>query len=110
MHGGKSFTKLDMSQMYQQILLVDSSRELLIINTHHGLFRYNHLPFGVSSAPGIFQRTMESILQDIPHVMVYLDDILITGSSEEEHLHTLDKVLTKLEAAGLWLSANVPRS
>ena len=60
--GGKTFTKLDMSQAYQQLVLDKESRKYVVINTHRGLFRYNRLPFGVSSAPGIFQRTMENLL------------------------------------------------
>ena len=46
---------------------------------------------------------MESILQGITHVCVYLDDILITGATEKEHLKNLDKVLTRLERAGIHL-------
>ena len=53
--GGKMFTKLDMSQAYQQLVLEEDSRKYVVINTHRGLFRYNRLPFGISSAPGIFQ-------------------------------------------------------
>ena len=49
--GGKQFLKLNLSQAYQQLLLYDKSAELVTINTHHGLFRYNRLPFGVASAP-----------------------------------------------------------
>lgn len=100
---GKQFTKLDLSQAYQQILLDEESKKLLVINTHQGLFRYNRLPFGVSSAPGIFQRTMETILKGIPHVTVYLDDILIMGKTEAEHLQTLEIVLQTIKSAGLRL-------
>ena len=103
LHGGKHFTKLDMSQAYQQILVEEESKKLLVINTHRGLFRYNRLPFGVSSAPGIFQRTMETLLQGIPHVVVYIDDILITGPTDEAHLQALHQVLDRLEKAGLRL-------
>ena len=46
---------------------------------------------------------MENLLQGIPCVSIYLDDILITGPTETEHLATLDKVLSKMEAAGLRL-------
>ena len=74
--GGQKFTKLDMSQAYQQICLDDDSKKYVVINTLKGLFQYNRLPFGISSAPGIFQRVMESILHGIPKVVVYLDDIL----------------------------------
>ena len=55
--GGKSFTKLDLNQAYTQLALDKESKELTVINTHKGLFRYTRLPFGVSSAPGIFQHT-----------------------------------------------------
>ena len=53
------FTKLDMSQAYLQVLVDIQSKELLMINMHKDLFAYNRLPFGVSSAPGIFQRTID---------------------------------------------------
>lgn len=101
--GGQMFTKLDMSQAYQQILLEEESQQFVVINTHQGLFRYKRLPFGVASAPGIFQRVMESVLNGIPGVTVYLDDILVTGPTEEEHLSALEKVLGRMSEAGLRL-------
>ena len=103
LNGGKFFTKLDLSHAYLQLLVDDKAKELLVINTHKGLFRYNRLPFGIASAPGIFQRTMENLLRGIPRVAVYLDDILISGETEEAHLKTLDQVLERLEKAGLKL-------
>ena len=101
--GGKLFSKVDLASAYQQIPLDEQSKEFTTINTPKGLYCYNRLPFGVASAPSIFQRTMESILQGINHVCVYLDDILITGATEKEHLQNLDKVLTRLESAGIRL-------
>ena len=98
--GGKQYTKLDLSQAYLQVPLDEESKNLLVVNTPKGLFRYTRLPYGVSSAPGIFQRLMENVLQGIPNVIVYLDDILLTGATEEEHLKTLAKVLERLERAG----------
>ena len=107
MSGGKYFSKLDLSQAYLQTLN-NSSKELVTINTHKGLFRYNRLPFGISSAPAIFQTCMENLLQGMNGVCVYFDDILVTGSSSEYHLQNLDKVLTKIDEAGLRLNrANV---
>ena len=101
--GGVLFTKLDMSQAYLQLAVDDQSKELLTINTHKGLFVYNRLPFGVSSAPGIFQRTMESLLNGIPNVLVYLDDILVTGHTQEQHFSNLHEVLLHFRQAGLRL-------
>ena len=101
--GGQLFSKLDLAHAYQQIQLEESARILTTINTHRGLFQYNRLPFGVSSAPAIFQRIMESILQGLPQVSVYIDDILVTGSTKEQHLRNLDEVLWRLKEAGLRL-------
>ncbi len=101
--GGKTFSKLDMSQAYQQLPLEEESNKYMVINTQRGLYCYNRLPFGVSSAPGIFQRTMENLLQGVPHVVVYLDDILVTGTMGEEHVTVLKEVLTRLENVGLRL-------
>ena len=101
MSGGRTFTKIDLSQAYQQKPLEEESQKYVVINTHKGLFKYTRLPFGISSAPGIFQRVMESLLQGIPRVVVYLDDILITGTTDKEHIQALNEVLTRLEKVGL---------
>ena len=101
--GGKQFSMLDLSHAYSQLPLDNKSKEYATVNTHRGLFRYNRLPYGISSAPAIFQRTMENILQDIPGVAVYLDDIILTGATKAKHLETLDLVLGRLEEAGLRL-------
>ena len=58
--GGVIFTKLDHSHAYQQLPLDEDSQMLTTINTPKGLYVYNRLPFGVSAAPGIFQRTGHS--------------------------------------------------
>ena len=99
--GGETFTKLDLSQAYQQLKLDSESRKYVVINTHKGLFRYNCLPYGISSATGIFQKAMESLLQGIPNVTVYLDDILVTGQTESDHLKSLAAVLECLSKVGL---------
>ena len=98
---GKTFTKLDLSQAYQQLKLDAESRKYMVINTNKGLFRYTRLPYGISSAPGIFQKAMETLLQGIPCVTVYIDDILITGETESDHLKFLEEVLKRLAKAGL---------
>lgn len=95
--GGKKFTKLDISQAYQQLILDGDSEKYLTINTHQGLHRYTCLPFGVASAPAIFQRTMDTVLQGIPYVICYIDDILVTGADDAAHLRNLAKVFQSLE-------------
>ena len=41
------------------------STEYVVINTHKGLYEYRRLPFGVASAPAIFQKVMDTILQGL---------------------------------------------
>lgn len=64
--GGKWFTKLDLSSAYQQMQLDDESAKLVTINTHQGLYEFARLPFGVASAPAVFQHAMDMVLQGIP--------------------------------------------
>ena len=101
--GGQAFSKLDLAHAYLQLQLDDASKPMLTINTSKGLYQYQRLPFGVASATAILQRTMESILQGLPHTCVYLDDILVTGRTEQEHLHNLEAALELLEQAGIRL-------
>ncbi|XP_043917844.1 uncharacterized protein K02A2.6-like [Protopterus annectens] len=99
--GGEKFSKLDLSHAYQQVVLEEGSKAYVTLNTHKGLFQVNRLPFGVSSSPAIFQRIMEGLVAGIPKVAVYLDDILLTGRNNCEHLEMLNEVLRRLREAGL---------
>ena len=99
--GGQKFSKLDLSQAYQQLLLEEECKKYTTINTHKGLYQYSRLPFGIASAPAIFQKTMDAILQGIPHVICYIDDILVTGANDAEHLQNLGEVLQQLEQHSL---------
>ncbi|XP_053383801.1 uncharacterized protein K02A2.6-like [Mercenaria mercenaria] len=101
---GKKFSKIDLKNAYLQLEVDAESKKLLTINTHKGLFRYNRLVFGVAPAAAIFQRLIEQIVGDIPGVQVILDDMIITGSTDEEHLAHLEEVLQRLEKYGFKLN------
>ena len=104
--GGKYFSTLDLSHAYNQIQLDDESKKYLTINTHRGLYRYTRLPFGVASAPALFQKFMDIILQGLDGVICYLDDIMVTGSSESEHLDNLKNVFHRLREHGVRVKRN----
>lgn len=99
--GGKYFSTMDLSHAYDQLPLDNHARQFLTINTHRGLYQYTRLPFGVASAPSLFQKMMDTILQGIDSVICYLDDILVSGRMEEEHLENLRKVLQRLQEHGI---------
>jgi len=101
LNNGEKFTKLDLSDAYLQVELDEESKELVVINTPMGLYRYNRMPFGIANAPAIFQRIMDQVIPGIPNCIAYLDDILVTGVNEEEHFKTLEMVLSKLGEFGL---------
>ena len=103
LNGGKYFTKLDLSQAYHQLKLDEASQPLTTVNTHCGLYQYLRLPYGASPCVGLFQRAMENLLKGLPGVSVFLDDILVTGKTSDEHLQNLRNVLTVLQSNGLKL-------
>ena len=91
--GGTAFSKLDLIQAYQQLVFDDEFKDMVTINTHRGLYRVNRLPFRVASAPSLFQHIIENLLRGIPGVLIYIDDILVTGRTIAEHLSNLGSVL-----------------
>jgi len=95
--GGQRFMKLDLSQAYLQLKLLPDSMKNCTINTHLSLYQYTWLPFGISSVLALFQRVMDTILQQVTRVMCYIDDILVTGKTEVEHLQNLSEVLKRLQ-------------
>lgn len=101
--GGEKYTKIDLSNAYNQFNLSESSQELTTINTSKGLFKYTRLVYGLANAPAIFQRAMESLLVGIDGVSIFLDDVCITGPTAEIHLVRLREVLSRLKEAGLKL-------
>ena len=62
---GECFTKLDLKQAFHQFELTKESRKYTTINTTKGLYQYNRC-VGIPPATAICQRTMESILNDLP--------------------------------------------
>ena len=65
-----------------------------------GVIPIYQLSIGFASAPAIFQWAMDVVLQGIPNTMSYLDDILVTRDSDQQHLATLSTVLERLQTYG----------
>lgn len=103
LRGGNQFTVLDLKDAYLQMKVHPDSQDLLVVSTHLGFFRYKRLVFGIASATAIFQKAMDQILTGIPGVGWFLDDIIITGSTTEEHTHRVRMVLDRLDRVGIKL-------
>ncbi|UYV84910.1 K02A2.6-like [Cordylochernes scorpioides] len=102
--GNKIFTKLDLSSAYHQIEMDEASKNLLVVSTHRGLYRYNRLPFGISPASAIFQRCMDSLFHDVPNTVIYLDDIFIGSKDEQKHYRILKMIFDKLKELNFTLN------
>ncbi|KAK8767019.1 hypothetical protein V5799_006200 [Amblyomma americanum] len=100
--GGYWFSKLDLHEAYCHIPLDDQARQVAVLNTHKGLFAYNRLPYGIASAPAIFQRKMEEILKNVPGTQAFLDDVLI-AEDKNSYGKTVNKVLEIFRENGIRL-------
>ncbi|MCP5057883.1 MAG: RNA-directed DNA polymerase, partial [bacterium] len=107
--GAKYFTKLDLKAGYHHIKMSDDARRKSAFITWMGnnpmLFEFVYMPFGLVAAPATFQRCMNNALRglDQSKVFCYLDDILIATKTVDDHIETLDGVLTKLTENGMKL-------
>lgn len=89
------FSVLDLKDGFYHIPLDEESSHYCTFNSVFGLYKFNRLPFGLSNAAEIFQKINVSNFGDIPNVTVYIDDILIATSTEEEHELVLRKIMER---------------
>lgn len=104
LRGAKHFSKLDLASAYYQVALHPDSRDLTAFIAHEGLFRFKRVCFGLASAPAAFQQLMTGILQGCKGVLCYIDDIIVFGKTEEEHMRNLEEVLQRISKSGLKLN------
>ena len=83
------FSKLDLAAGYWQVPLSKNARPLTAFRTRHGLYQFCVMPFGLVNAPATFSRLMRRVLEGLPNVYCYLDDVLIATKGWEEHLQCL---------------------
>lgn len=102
--GAKVFSVLDAKSGYMQIKLDNESSYLTTFNTPIGRFRWLRLPFGIKSAPEIYQRIMDQMLEGIEGAFAIMDDILIAGRDREHHDHILEAVIKRATEFNLRLN------
>ncbi len=102
--GAIYFSKLDADSGFFQVPLGKSSRLLTTFLTPLGLFYFNKLPQGISSAPEVFQARMMRMLEGCSKVVRHMDDILIWGSIVDEHDKNLSAVLQRISDSGMALN------
>jgi len=104
--GATFFTSVDLESGFWQLPVALGDRPKTAFVTPDGLFQFKRLPFGLQASPPNFQRLMDRVLGGLQweECLCYLDDILIFGTTFEEHCERLDRVLQAIGDAGLTLN------
>lgn len=103
---GKRFSKLGIASAYLHLPVREEDRKYVVVNTHRGLYGFNRMSNGLSCVPAIWQRYIEGVLGGIPNVEVVMDDILVAGTADEDHLKHLEEVLSRLNEEDIQLNAD----
>ena len=110
LHGAKLFTKLDVRNGFWHVALDDKSSYLTTFNTPFGRYRWLRMPFGIRSAPEVFQRRMHELVEGMDNIEVVADDFVIIGYGEtmqeaaRDHDTTLISFLKRCKERGLKLN------
>ncbi|XP_053968612.1 uncharacterized protein K02A2.6-like [Anastrepha ludens] len=92
---------IDLKDAYLQMELDDDSKAIMVVNTPLGLYQYQRLPYGIASATAIFQRYLEQLIQGIEGCGNYLDGIIITAPTFDEHMQRVENILQVLQSNGI---------
>jgi Reverse transcriptase (RNA-dependent DNA polymerase) len=93
----KIFSKIDLASAYHQIRIKEGSEYLSFFSTPFRSYEYCVMPFGLCTAPAVFQRAITYAIFDLlgENVAVYLQDILVADNLIEDHFELLEKLLRK---------------
>ena len=89
--GSTIFSTFDLESGYWQLPVHqdDQPKTAFCPGAGFGLFQFCRMLFGLSGAPGSFQRLMNTVCGDLPFVTTYLDDLLVHSTTKEDHLQHL---------------------
>ena len=106
--GSKWFSTLDLLSGYWQVEMSPEDRHKTAFCTPQGLFEFKVMPFGLCNAPATFQRLMDLVLAGLQwsKCLVYLDDVILLGTTFGEHLDNIRAVFDRIRQVGLKLRAD----
>lgn len=102
--GSTIFTKLDATSAFFQLPLDPGSAKLTTFITPCGRYFYKRLPQGITSAPEIFQKTLENLLEEHRDTTIcFFDDILVHSKNDSEHEQHVQETMNTLRDANVKL-------
>jgi hypothetical protein len=100
--GAKWFTRLDLTDAFHHIRVPREYRPATAFATHRGTMQFTRMPFGLKTAPSVFQRFMDITFHDHRDESIwYIDDILVYAKTKAELLTRVHKVLCTIRREGL---------
>ncbi|XP_022780500.1 uncharacterized protein K02A2.6-like [Stylophora pistillata] len=85
LNGTRLLLTLDLRKAYWQVHLAEESREITLFRATGKVYQFKRLPFGLASAPEVYQRIMSIMCEGLSGVLSYFDDVVVYGSTPEEH-------------------------
>ncbi|MBW0590574.1 hypothetical protein O181_130289 [Austropuccinia psidii MF-1] len=106
-NGSTILSKIDLRGAYNLRRIKEGDEHLTAFRTKYGSYEYLVMPFGLTNAPASFKNLVNDIFADFldVFVVVYLDDIMVFSSSEEEHVKHVSCVLQRLRDNNLFSKA-----
>ena len=104
--GAGHFSMMDFKSRFWQVCMVPGSQQYTTFTVGNlGLYKFTHMPFGLCNAPATFQHLMQNTLGELNLTccVIYLDDVIVFGQTEEEHLERLCIVLERFHEFNLKL-------
>ncbi|MBW0494635.1 hypothetical protein O181_034350 [Austropuccinia psidii MF-1] len=101
-------SQIDLCGEYNILRIKEGDEHLTAFRAKYGSYEYLVMPFGLTNAPASFQNLVNGIFSDFLDIfaLVYLDDIMVFSSSEEEHVKHLSFVLPRLRDNNLFVKAS----
>ncbi|MBW0550254.1 hypothetical protein O181_089969 [Austropuccinia psidii MF-1] len=107
-NGSTIFSKIDLCGAYNLLIIKEGDEHLTAFQTKYGSYEYLVMPFGLTNAPVSFQNLVNDIFADLldVFVVVYLNDIMVSSSSAEEHVKYVASVLQRLRDNSVFAKAS----
>ena len=106
MVGSAHFSSMDFKLGFWQIKMAPGSQQYMAFMVGNlGFYEFTCMPFGLCNAPATFQRLMQNTLGELNlmYCVIYFDDVIVFGHTEEEHLECLRMVFERFREFNLKL-------
>ena len=98
--GARYFSIVDAKCGYWNVQLDEQSSFLTTFNSPFGRYRFLRMPFGLKMSQDVFQAKIDQTFEGCEGVIGIADDIVIYGTTEEEHDRHLHDMMSRCKSTG----------